>query len=86
VVEPFTLEELVRQAASAADGSSPFETTIPTTRNDRSRPSGIVSPVRQFVTVLSIVGGSAGVPSACSSLMVKVIQPPVPGPDGCLAA
>jgi hypothetical protein len=31
-------------------------------RNVRSRPSGIVSPVRQFVTVLSIVGGSAGAP------------------------
>jgi hypothetical protein len=26
------------------------------------------------VTVLSIVGGSAGVPSACSRLMVKVIR------------
>jgi hypothetical protein len=49
------------------DGSSSFETTMPTTRSVRSRPIGIVSPTRQFVTVLSIVGGSAGVPSACSS-------------------
>jgi hypothetical protein len=32
-----------------------------------------------------IVGGSAGVPSACSSLKVKVIQPPFPGPDGELS-
>jgi hypothetical protein len=29
--------------------------------------------------VLCIVGGSAGVPSACSSLMVKVIQSSCPG-------
>jgi hypothetical protein len=41
-----------------------------------------VSPVRQFVTVVSIVGGSAGVPSACSSLKVRVIQSSCPGPDG----
>src|SRR5512132_1718403 len=58
---------------------------IPTTRNDRSRPRAIVSPVRQFVTVVSIVGGSAGVPSACSSLMVKVIQSSCPGPDSELS-
>ena len=32
--------------------------------------------------VSSSVGGSAGVPSACSSLMVKVIQSSCPGPDG----
>jgi hypothetical protein len=44
------------------------------------------SPTRQFVTVLSIVGGSAGVPSACSSLTVKVIQSSCPGPDGRFAA
>jgi hypothetical protein len=48
-------------------------------------PQRIVSPVRQFVTVVSIEGGSAGVPSACSSLTVKVIQSSCPGPDGSLS-
>jgi hypothetical protein len=33
-----------------------------------------VSPGRQFVTVLAIDGGSAGVPSTRSSVKVKVIQ------------
>jgi hypothetical protein len=47
---------------------------MPTTRNERPAAIGIVSPVRQFVTALSIEGGSAGVPSAGSSLTVKVIQ------------
>jgi hypothetical protein len=37
--------------------------------------------MRQFVTVL-LIGGSAGVPSACSSLTVKVIQSSCPEPDG----
>jgi hypothetical protein len=52
---------LATSSTIRTDGSSSFETTIPTTRSVRSRPSGIVSPVRQFVTVLCIVGGSAGV-------------------------
>jgi hypothetical protein len=45
-------------------------------------PSGIVSPGRHKSTVLSIDGGSAGVPSSRSSLKVKVIQSSYPGPDG----
>jgi hypothetical protein len=35
---------------------------------------GIVSPGRQLVTVVPIDGGSAGVPSGRSSLMLKVIR------------
>jgi hypothetical protein len=47
---------------------------MPTTRSEQPAAIGIVSPVRQSVTALRIVGGSAGVPLARSSLMVKVIQ------------
>jgi hypothetical protein len=58
----------------------------PTTRSIRSCPSGIVSPTRQFVTVLCIVGGSAGVPSSCSSRNWNAIRllPPSNrlGPNG----
>src|SRR4029453_13842304 len=44
------------------------------TRRLFSRPSAIVSPGRQFGTAALSVGGSAGVPSSCSSLNVKVIR------------
>jgi hypothetical protein len=49
-----------------------FVVAEPTTRNVR-RPSGIVSPGRQFGTALVSVGGSAGAPSAVSSLKRKAI-------------
>ena len=45
------------------DGLSSAVTAIPTTRNVRSRPSGIVSPARQFGTALRIDGGSAADPA-----------------------
>jgi hypothetical protein len=52
---------------------------MPITRSVRSRPSGIVSPTRHFGTALLIDGGSAGVPSACSSLKAKApIRSPLP--------
>jgi hypothetical protein len=38
-----------------------------TTRSVLSRPSGIVSPSLQFGTAVLGVGGSAGVPSSCST-------------------
>jgi hypothetical protein len=85
---PYSWGERVSMPSSTTrtDGSSSFETTIPTTRSVRSRPRGIVSPTRQFVTVLLIVGGSAGVPSVCSNRNWNAIRFSLPsnwlGPNG----
>ena len=47
-------------------------------------PNGILSPISQFGTADLSVGGSAGVPSGCSSLKVNAIGPLLSrlGPDG----
>jgi len=53
-----------------------------TTRNERPAAIGIGSPVRRFVTVVTIDGARPASRRARSSLTVKVIQSSDPGPDG----
>lgn len=51
---------------------------IPTTNNGGlPGPNGILSPIDQSGTADLSVGGSAGVPSGCSSLNVNAIGSPV---------
>jgi hypothetical protein len=71
-----------RPSADPEALSDASSTCVATTRSVLLARSGIVSPGRMSGTALLIVGGSAGVPSARTSLNVKVIRPPFPGPDG----
>jgi hypothetical protein len=58
-----------RPYAASTTSTAPSESSRTSiTRSVLSAPSGIVSPARQLGTTVCSAGGSAGVPSASSSL------------------